>query len=418
MGPRNKENGIALFIALVALSLLSLLGLSVAYNAMTEMQISDNMETGVASLFLAESGAELAREMARGTDFNVLLTGPNLVGNTTNPAGQGFAYRNPMELAAARTLDLDGDVRFVTGGVANDDGVVSFIGLNGMKYRKRAASDFTYYQTSGPDGVFGTGDETTIPAGTPVFADDVTLGRILVKVANNPQELGVTPFQTSLQRVILRVMAVSRTLGEGFAGASRRNSVSVVELVLRRDLAFNLQSPLLVEGDDPKSAKSGKFVTGNAVVTGLQVANVPGIATIDTDLTKHNPPDDIVRDDITKPQNVTGGTTPNPSVEDIRSTFDPVPPVPQSQSDVAAWLAYQQAKDSYNMLDPSFLWKFANDLVPKIANTKIPDKTTLSASNVGVGTGKYDLGYWNLSNPNDPNNRPVIALAEGDLTVS
>ncbi|MBI4482603.1 MAG: hypothetical protein HY652_06905, partial [Acidobacteria bacterium] len=36
----------------------------------------------------------------------------------------------------------------------------------------------------------------------------------------------------------------------------------------------------------------------------------------------------------------------------------------------------------------------------------------------GVGTGKYDLGYWNLSNPNDPNNRPVIALAEGDLTVS
>ena len=71
MAVSNKERsaqqeGVALLITLLALALLSLLGLYLTLNANTELQISDNYETQIQASYAALAGLNHARAVIRG----------------------------------------------------------------------------------------------------------------------------------------------------------------------------------------------------------------------------------------------------------------------------------------------------------------------------------------------------------------
>jgi hypothetical protein len=100
------ETGVALLIALIALSLFSILGLYMTLNATTGLQISDNHESYIQATYAAHSGLNHARVLLRGLAFNDLLKGPDGAYDE-NPSyleeARSFKFRNPVPLAMARS---------------------------------------------------------------------------------------------------------------------------------------------------------------------------------------------------------------------------------------------------------------------------------------------------------------------------
>ena len=80
-----QQEGAALLITLLALSLLLLLGLYLILGANTELQISDNYETQIQATYAALAGLNHARAVVRGLAFNDLLRGPDGVYRPMRP---------------------------------------------------------------------------------------------------------------------------------------------------------------------------------------------------------------------------------------------------------------------------------------------------------------------------------------------
>ena len=73
----SHQEGLALLIAVIALSVFSLLGLYVSLNATTEVRISENYESRQQAGLAARAGLNHARELIRGLELNDLLRGPD-----------------------------------------------------------------------------------------------------------------------------------------------------------------------------------------------------------------------------------------------------------------------------------------------------------------------------------------------------
>jgi hypothetical protein len=122
----HDESGAALLLALLVLSILSLLGLFMAINATTGVQISDNYESQLQATYAALAGLNHARILLRGLALNDLLRGPDGIydGSAAYLAeAKSYRFRSPLTLLSAQTLTVIDPSLDVSG--IPDDGVIN-----------------------------------------------------------------------------------------------------------------------------------------------------------------------------------------------------------------------------------------------------------------------------------------------------
>src|SRR5438876_1279950 len=207
----SSQQGLALFIAVVALSVFSLLGLYVSLNATTEVRISENYESRQQAGLAARAGLNHARELIRGLELNDLLRGPDGLkpDPSTYPStlsGQ-YAFRNWLGWSTARSLNILNPASAVSG--LPDDGL--------FNTGKIGATPGTFL-------IPAIGIALTAP--DPYGAGTITTARYFVKVTDNDDGDG-DPFTDSDGIVIVRSTGVAQTVRESSGRAVRAHSVGV-----------------------------------------------------------------------------------------------------------------------------------------------------------------------------------------------
>src|SRR5213594_2656905 len=200
---RKSETGAATLIALLALSILSLLGFFLSLDAVTEVRLSDNAEAHLQALIAAQSGLEHAGELLKGLDFDDLLLGPDGVYDNSSAytlQARTYGYRNPLAWVVSRSIDIDNPGSFVVG--MPDDGLFNTGNLGsspGMTLIPITGLAFMAMRTS-EAGMF-------------------TTARYFVKVSDNNGEAseraldpGDSPFVDGDGIVVIRSMAVAKTM--------------------------------------------------------------------------------------------------------------------------------------------------------------------------------------------------------------
>ena len=380
----NREEGIATLIALIALSIFSLLSFYMAFGAKTELRISDNYESEVQATFAARSGLTHAREIIRGLQHNDLLLGPDGTYTDTSAylnAARTFAFRNPAPWATARSLNILSPASAMTG--IADDGLV-----NTGKYNT----------TNGTVLVPLVGIAETAP--NPYGAGTITTARYFVKVTDNNGEAtelaadaANNPFVDGDNIIIVRSMGVAQTIHQTVAGTVRRNSVAVAEARFRLMNTFNLDAPFVIEGPNVVPSRNNLFDGNSFDVDGG--AGNPGIATIDTNTGDSISLEQTLRDSLSPNQrdNISG-QGPDPSITDITGSVSANP-------------------DKSYLLNPAYLWNFVYNVVPSFADSVYQGNQSWS------GINAPDLGSYDPSKPyNDPSQRPRTTYVNGDLSCS
>ena len=219
----RQEDGIAVLIALIALSVFSILAMYMSLNATVEVRISDNYESRLQAGMAARAGLNHAREVVRGLVCNDLLKGPD--GAYTNTStylntGPDVCVPQPRGLGAGAFSEHRGSNGDLTG--SSDDGLIN-TGL--------------YNTTPGTVLIPALGAPFTPP--NPYGSGTITTARYFTKVTDNngeATELAVdgvnNPFFDGDHTIIVRSMGLARTITE-VAGVVRRNSVAVVETRFR-----------------------------------------------------------------------------------------------------------------------------------------------------------------------------------------
>ena len=326
----SHQEGLALLIAVIALSVFSLLGLYVSLNATTEVRISENYESRQQARLAARAGLNHARELIRGLELNDLLRGPDGLkpDPSTYPStlsGQ-YAFRNWVGRSTARSLNILDPASAVSG--LPDDGL---------------------FNSGGTILIPATGVALTAP--NPYGTGTVTTARYFVKVTDNDDGDG-DRFTDSDGIVIVRSTGVAQTIRETAAGVVRANSVAVYEARFKRSQTFGIHAPIILEGDPVASAKSTNMFGGNSF--SIDGGAYPyGIGTIDTNTSNTSYPDAQVKANL-DPKNqydhVTGSccASTGGAVGDITGTL---------------------TGDQLLLLDPAYLWNFIYNVIPKFADS-------------------------------------------------
>lgn len=368
----GDETGAALLVTLVALSLLTILGLYTALNATTGILIGSNFESQIQATYAALAGLDHAAALLRGVDPDDVLRGPD---GTFNPdssylsQARSFEFRNPLSLEAALSLDISAPAPVS----APDDGVIStgrFGGSHGTPLI--------------PSG--GIGLMAPDPAGTGI----ALVSRYFVKVTDNngdPSELAAdpsdSPFVDGDGIVIVRSMGLARTAAVTMGGVRRLNAVAIFESRNKRMTGFDAGPALVIAGTQINASLVGEY----EIAGGLS----PGIGTIDTDPFDSLHPAQDINAASGPPGRITGGELPEPSVEDITARIG---------SDQNRRL----------LLDPAFLWDFIHRKAPRFADVRLDgDQHWLSGSPVFLGA--YDAAReWNA-----PGQDPKVTIVYGNL---
>jgi len=379
-GSNKGQDGMAVMIAITALALFSLIGLYMAFSATTELRVSDNYESHVQANYAAQAGLQHARELLKGVSSADLLVGPD--GTYTNSSGylaqsRTFASRNPLTWTLARSVDIANPS--ITG--VPDDGIMNTGFLAGV---------------NGTALVPQTGLAYTAP--NPYGSGTVILSRYFVKVSDNNTEVSElaadpadNPFVDGDGIVIIRSMGIAQTIRETGGGAVRANSVVVYEAKYKNRSTFNLDSPLVLEGDRVLPSQSNMW-NGNSF--GINGGSNVGLSTIDTNLLNGNTPYGDVRGYLAKNQNNNiQGSGLIPSIADITTTV-------QADADKAL------------LLDQNYLYNFAMYTVPQFADSIYTGAQSWS------GGSAPDIGTYDYTKPyNDASQHPKTVWVNGDVTM-
>ena len=381
----RDEQGVAVLIALIALSIFSVLGMYMSVNATTEVRISDNYESKLRASYAARAGIEHAQALLIGLTFNDLLNGPDGVpySNTTSYMNQArtSAFRNPLTWQTARSLNILDPTSAVAG--LPDDGIINtgrFGATNGT-----VIIPITGIALSSPD---------------PYGSGTIITSRYFVKVTDNAGDLtertaeGVppgqldNPFVDADGTIIIRSMGVAGTIRETAGGAVRANSVSVYEMRFRKSRSFNFTSPLVLEGDTIVPSSPSMW---DGAAFDIDGGTAYGIATIDPNLANGTPVNQVTSG-LTNSQkkNITGkGGT--PSVGDITTTL---------------------TDDGLNLLNAGYLWNFIQHDVPTFADGVYQGNQSWS------GNSQPDVGFFDpTKDASDPVQHPKITYVNGDLSL-
>jgi hypothetical protein len=361
----RDEQGLATLIALIALSLFTVIALYMSLSAATETRISDNYESEVKAQYAARGGIGHVRGLLRGLKLNDLLQGPDGTynsGTTYMSQARTFGFRNPVSWALARSLNLLDPTADVSG--LPDDGL-----LNTGKVGA----------TPGTVIIPQTGIAFTAP--NPYGAGTITTARYFVKVTDNNGEASElakdptnNPFVDGDGIIIVRSLSVARTISETAGATVRRNSVAVYEARYQQSSPFgSLGSPVVVIGSNVNANFSGNAFD----ITGT--SDGPGVATIDTNTGDSYHPDTILKAATGGKGNITGNCSPNKNcITDITAA-------------VSADTIKAQLKD------PVWLYNFVFNQVP------------LFADNIWNGSGPVDLGTTS---------NPKVTFVNGNLSLT
>ncbi len=365
MGSKD-EQGIALVLVLIALSLITAFSAYMVVTGVEELRISDNSESMIQARYAARAGIDHAREVMRGVPLDDLLKGPDGTFNNDSTyieQARTFGFRNLVSWATLRTINL-----------SNPGSVLSSVPDDGLISTGRVGT------TAGTLLIPKTGIAFT--ALNPNGSGTVTTARYFVKVTDNNGETSEVlrdsannPFHDGDGIIIVRAMGVAQTVLEGTGSSSRRNSVAVYETRLQKKGAFgNLGSPAIVIASEIDAT-----FDGNAFKI-IGDGSGPGIGTIDTNLLDAYHPADILSAATNNKGTITGNC-PNPSTPCI--------------SDITTAVMNDPLKA--NLRDPVWLYDFVFNQVPTFAD------------NLWDGRSVVDLGT---------RASPKVTYVNGDLSVT
>jgi hypothetical protein len=379
-----REDGLAFLITIIGLSLFSLLSLYLLLSATTEVRVSDNYESQIQARYAAQAGLNHTRAILRGLRFDDLLRGPDgAYTNTTSylAYARTFAFRNPLAWDTARSISIFTPASDLPG--IADDGLVN---------------TGRYASTHGTQLIPLVGIAQTAP--NPYGSGTVTTSRYFVRVSDNngePAEIAGDPFNNPFTdgdgTIIVRSMGISQTVREMAGSAVRRNSVAVFESRFRQRTTFDLDAPLVVQGDAVLPSAASMF-DGNSFQIEGGAGNV-GIATIDVNSGNAIAPSQQIKAQVAANQfdNIAGAGL-SPSIADI-----------------TAGIAADH--DKALLLNKEYLWSLANTVIPMIADS------VYSGNQDWAGGSAPDLGSYDPALPsNAPSQRPRVTCVNGDLSVS
>ncbi len=343
----DRQRGVALLLAIVVAVLLSLIGLSLTRSSMTEFNMSNEFEAHEKALIIADAAFNMAKDDLRGQDLTTLLSTPTNVPKyleyQASPEGSP-GRRNPIHPYQARNIDFDHPPYAI-------------------------GSDTQYgFMTPGEGALMGT-------------------GRYFARIADNQDEapLGLSdnPRVDQDYQVFLRVLAVHRgSVSEvNTVGTSGKNSLAILEGILRRDLSFDLASPLVVYGPNVNAAFNGNSydLVGDA--------NHPAVTVLNNDPASGDA--SAAYQSMLNALSGSRGRVVGQSGPDGVSLEDGTQEIRDSGN-----------PDATNVFDPAFLVRFASFLAAFADNVYTQD-THLSGGTV-LGT---------------PDN-PEVTVALGDLTLT
>jgi hypothetical protein len=370
------DSGAALLIALLVLSLFSILGLYMTLNATVSVHISDNFESQIQATYAALAGLNHARALLRGLALDDVLKGSDGAYDKSlsyMTQAKSFVFRLPFSLMTAQTLNIFDPMADIS--AIPDDGIISTGCYNGV---------------GGTVLIPMTGISQNAP--NPYGPGTILTSRYFVKVTDNngdPSEIAGdpsdNPFFDGDGIVIVRSMGVAKTLSEKTGNIIRRNSVVVFETRLKRFPTWDLGPALVVQGADVSVLLSGAYeISGGAS---------PGIGVINAAPFNGQSPTQMLRT-AAGSGNITGGGQPNPSVSDITDRIRANP-------------------DQSLLLNPDYLWDFVFNQAPKIADNFLEGAQNWSEGNA-PNLGSYDNSKaWNA-----PGQDPKITLVNGNLQIS
>jgi hypothetical protein len=377
------HGGFALLVALIALSLISLVGLFLSLAATSGVRVSDNYESLIRARAAGLAGLNHARVLLKGLDFNDLLQGPDGT-HDASPATMALArshgYRSPLGWPVARLLDILDPADAVAG--MSDDGIVNtgrHPGGHGVELIPLPGVAQSVRDPNGP----GT----------------IVTSRYFVKVSDNNGEAGELaqdpandPFLDGDGQIIVRSMGIARTLREDMQSGYQRNSVALFEARFRRFSTFDLGASLVVQGSAAEACAMSMFGGSQFLVHG-SVAN-PGIGTIDASTGSGAVSAQQILSQLSPAQRVNiQGSSPAPSVRDI------TPPAAGSS-------------DKRLLLDLPYLRRFFGRTVPQFADSAYTE------SQSWIDSAPQSLGSYDPALPaTSPGQDPRVTYVNGDLIV-
>lgn len=371
-----SEQGVALLLVIGVVALLTVLALGFTVYTLTDYQMSNEFEAHAEALTIADAGFNRVKASLETQDFTTLLSTATAVSQYVTyvePAVGTAAARNPMAPLEARSINF-----------SSPPSPVSTRQVKGL----------------------------LTPATGTVFGG----GRYFAKLTDNQDEqvIGLTddPDVDLDGTVYLRVMGVRPGAPMELAsyGSAVKNSVAIVEGMMRRDLSFHTTSSFSIYGQNVTSAQGNptNFFNGSAFDldgydhSGWTTASIlanhghggtpssPGMALIYDD--------PINGDAIAVVQTIYDSLSPSQRNR-IVGQAGPYGATP-SLTDITADLRASSNSDATNIFDPNFIGNFAKRVVG-VADIKYTGDTSLSGNNIVLGTSAA----------------PVVTVVTGDLDI-
>jgi hypothetical protein len=371
------ERGIALVFVLLALAILSLLGLFMALEATTGLHISDNYESRIRATYAALAGLNHARALMRGLDNDAFLQGPDGIYEQSSSylkQAKKFSFRNPLPLVTAHFLNLMDPEQDVS--AMPDDGMINTGSCFGNK---------------GTPLIPLTG--IALQAPNPTGPGEIVISRYFVKVTDNNGEASEitrdtddSPFIDGDGMVIIRSMGIAKTFSDRTGSVTRRNSVVVFEARYRRFTGFDSGSAMLVLGSRVLASLGGNY----EIAGGL----FPGIGVIDTDVSDTLFPAQIIGAGPLGNGNISGAGLPNPSIVDITDRFESDP-------------------ERSIILNPQYLWNFVFSKSPQFSDNYY------NGDQFWDPIAAPNIGCYDSSRPfNAPGQDPKLTVVHGNLRMA
>lgn len=343
MNFRNEKGSALLVVMLVAMSL-SVLGLGITLLSLDEYSSSAEYENHLKALQIADAGFNATKSALRGKDFTTVLSTPVQIPEFIAGADDGaFSYRNPLPLLEARSIDF-------------------------MSRPTR----------TGSRDIFGLL--------TPRYGIVIGNGRYFAKVSDNDDGDGDI-YSDSDSTVVIRVVGIHRSgPGQSFAYESTfRNSVAVIESLVRRDASMNVGSPLTLLGPNVTAEFNGNAfrIEGDSETPGISVLND------DPDGGDGSAAAQEIYNslDTNQRSNVTGASGDFGSLPSIRDDTEE--------------MRESEDEELLKLMDPEFLAELL-ERIPLIADEIYPDGTELSGGDIELGT----------------RDNPQITYVDGDFQLS
>ncbi len=361
----KDESGAVLLIVTIVSILLALLGMSMIFDSMTEFTMSHELENQKKARVNAEAGYSLQKDTLRMGDLTAILQSTTSVPRymnypvpTAGTTADEYFQRNPIAPLEAMNIDFENPP---------------------TRMADRTVNGFL---TPGEGVSMGVG------------------GRYWAKISDNDD--GDSDLTTDVDGLVyLRAIGIQR-IGAGQIstyGGTVKNSVGIVEGMLKRDQTLDLNSAFTIYGPDAVPSSGGNLFAGGAFdIDGydhptMTLANLlAGDDIHTTDADGDGLPDDTAGVDAVFDDSGGGDG------ETLRNTIDgdlnggQANSIVGNQSDYGGTPSLRDGTDKIrndpnpdatNLFDATYLMKFISKTAA-VADLKLPHGTNYAGNNLGT----------------------------------